>query len=250
MRCCLLAVCTAMTSLGAWAGADPALAEQPKAVIELFTSQGCSSCPPADELLAKLSRQPGTITLSLPVDYWDYLGWKDTLARPEFTARQRSYSAARGDLQVYTPQAIVNGSAHAVGSSQTDINAAQAASPAGALTVPVDVGASDAGLTITIGADPAGGQRAGRVMLMPYLKATAVDIRRGENAHRQVRYTNVVREIIDVAAWDGVGREYKISRARLPEADGYVAILQSGDSGTPGMILGASQFSDRSTAAN
>ena len=85
-----------------------ALAE-PRAVIELFTSQGCSSCPPADKLAGELSRDPSLIVMSLAVDYWDYLGWNDTLALPGHTNRQRAYSRTRGDREVYTPQVVVNG---------------------------------------------------------------------------------------------------------------------------------------------
>src|SRR5690349_11098694 len=94
----------------------------PKAVVELFTSQGCSSCPPADAFFLELSRRSDVISLSLPVDYWDYLGWKDTLAQPAFTARQRAYASARNDKQVYTPQAIVNGAKAVVGSDRNKID--------------------------------------------------------------------------------------------------------------------------------
>src|SRR5215468_7884684 len=89
---------------------------EPRAVIELFTSQGCSSCPPADKLLGELARDPSIVALSLPIDYWDYIGWKDTLAKPRHTARQRSYAKSRGDGEVYTPQVVINGVARAVGS--------------------------------------------------------------------------------------------------------------------------------------
>src|SRR5438105_9770472 len=89
-------------------GFSPAMSE-PRAVVELFTSQGCSSCPPADRLLGELARDPAIVALSLPIDYWDYLGWKDTLAKPDHTARQRGYARVRGDREVYTPQAVING---------------------------------------------------------------------------------------------------------------------------------------------
>src|SRR5215831_15615847 len=85
---------------------------EPRAVIELFTSQGCSSCPPADQLLGELTGDPSLVAVSVPVDYWDYLGWKDTLADPHNTARQKAYAHARGDGQVYTPQVVVNGAMH------------------------------------------------------------------------------------------------------------------------------------------
>src|ERR1700758_3970273 len=96
----------------------------PRAVVELFTSQGCSSCPPADKIIGELAKDPSVIALSLPIDYWDYLGWKDTLADSRFSARQKAYSRMRGDRDVYTPQAIVNGSVQAIGSDRTSIERA------------------------------------------------------------------------------------------------------------------------------
>ena len=92
--------------------------ETPKAVVELFTSQGCSSCPNADALLGKLANRDDVIALSLPVDYWDYLGWKDTLASPKFSERQRAYARTRGDGAIYTPQAVVNGLVHVNGADE------------------------------------------------------------------------------------------------------------------------------------
>jgi len=96
----------------------------PRAVVELFTSQGCSSCPPADKIIGELAKDPSVIALSLPIDYWDYLGWKDTLADSRFSARQRAYSQVRGDRNVYTPQAVVNGSLHVIGSDRDSIEGA------------------------------------------------------------------------------------------------------------------------------
>src|SRR5580693_7151049 len=112
---------------------------EPKALIELFTSQGCSSCPPADKLLGQLAMDPSLIAVSLPIDYWDYLGWKDTLADPRNSARQRAYSHARGDREVYTPQVVVNGSLHALGSDPDAIEQAILQSRKGgmALSLPV-----------------------------------------------------------------------------------------------------------------
>ena len=108
---------------GAVVRAEPA-ERQPKAVIELFTSQGCSSCPPADALFVELSKNPDLIALTLPVTYWDYLGWKDTLGKDSFAKRQKFYAKARGDGQVYTPQAVVNGASHVVGSDKIEIERA------------------------------------------------------------------------------------------------------------------------------
>src|SRR5438477_7336551 len=124
----------------------------PRAVVELFTSQGCSSCPPADKLVGELGSDPSLVALSLPIDYWDYLGWKDTLADPRHTARQKAYSKLRGDREVYTPQAVVNGSLHALGSDRSAIERAIAQSrqnPA-TLAVPVMLTVADGRLTITV----------------------------------------------------------------------------------------------------
>src|SRR5436189_2219533 len=101
----------------------PAHAE-PRAVVELFTSQGCSSCPPADKILGELAKDPSVIALSMPIDYWDYLGWKDTLADSRFSARQKAYSHMRGDRDVYKPQVTVNGAAHVIGSDRSRIEGA------------------------------------------------------------------------------------------------------------------------------
>src|SRR6202008_2975389 len=87
----------------------------PRAVVELFTSQGCSSCPPADKIIGELAKDPDVIALSMPIDYWDYLGWKDTLGDARFSARQKAYSQMRGHREVYTPQVVVNGSVHVGG---------------------------------------------------------------------------------------------------------------------------------------
>src|SRR6201995_1632922 len=138
-------------SISRWSGAlglcaivaviRPAHATDPRAVVELFTSQGCSSCPPADKLIGELSKDPSIIALSMPIDYWDYLGWKDTLADARFSARQKAYSHMRGDRDVYTPQAVVNGSVHVVGSDREGIEDAimRTEKSDGVMSVPVSM---------------------------------------------------------------------------------------------------------------
>src|SRR6202007_878750 len=96
----------------------------PRAVVELFTSQGCSSCPSADRVLGELAKDPSIIAMSMPIDYWDYLGWRDTVADARFSARQKAYSRMRGDREVYTPQAVINGSTHVIGSDRAGIEEA------------------------------------------------------------------------------------------------------------------------------
>lgn len=102
-------------------GAGPFTSSTINYVVELFTSQGCAYCPRADQWLAAIARAPDVVAVSLPVDYWDYIGWRDTLASPAFTARQKAYAAAHGEANVYTPQVIVNGLAGAAGGDRAEI---------------------------------------------------------------------------------------------------------------------------------
>src|SRR5215218_2495782 len=128
-----MAAITTYNSISRWSSAlgvcaiiavvRPAHAD-PRAVVELFTSQGCSSCPPADRIVGELAKDPNVIALSMPIDYWDYLGWKDTLADTRFSARQKAYSHMRGDRDLYTPQVVVNGSRHVIGSDRVGIEGA------------------------------------------------------------------------------------------------------------------------------
>jgi len=128
-----------------------AAAERMRAVIELFTSQGCSSCPPADRLLGEMAKDPTLIPLSLPIDYWDYLGWKDTLALAGHANRQRAYSRTLGSSGIYTPQAIINGSAQALGSDHAAIEQAIAKSraSAAALSLPLTLTIADGRVTVS-----------------------------------------------------------------------------------------------------
>src|ERR1700761_3360928 len=126
----------------------------PRAVVELFTSQGCSSCPPADKIIGELAKDPSVIAMSMPIDYWDYLGWKDTLADSRFSARQKAYSRARGDREVYTPQAIINGSVHVIGSDLAGIESAigATAKEADVMSVPVTMTQSGKQITVSVAA--------------------------------------------------------------------------------------------------
>ena len=129
-----------------------ARAAEPRALLELFTSQGCSSCPAADKLLGELAADPSLIALSVPIDYWDYLGWKDTLASPGDSARQRAYAHVRGDRQVYTPQMVINGATHALGSDRPAVDRAivQTDQKSGAMTLPVLLSKGAGGLNVRV----------------------------------------------------------------------------------------------------
>jgi hypothetical protein len=237
----ILSLAALLASLAA-AGPAPA-GEPPKAVVELFTSQGCSSCPPADRVLSELAREPGVIALSLPVDYWDYLGWKDTLASPAHSARQRAYSNARGDRQVFTPQMVVNGKVSCVGSDRAQIGRSITRVSAGRDQLPVRIDLAEAGPTLLIDIGRADPPAAGEVWVLPVARAREVAIGRGENRGRSVTYANVVRGMIRAGFWSGAAArlEMPLKKARAGEADSYVVLLQEGDQDKPGAILGAAK---------
>lgn len=214
----------------------------PRMVIELFTSQGCSSCPPADALLAEFAKQPDVIALSLPVDYWDYLGWKDTLASPVHTKRQKGYSIARGDRQVYTPQAVINGVMHVVGSNRYQIDKASmlARGREGALSVPVTLRRDDKRWILELAATP--NIASAQLLLMTVTKRCEIAIGRGENADKKVAYTNVVRAISPLGEWNGAAQSIAIEPSLLggEAVDGFVVLVQAiAAQGKPGAILGA-----------
>jgi len=213
-------------------------AEPVHRVIELFTSQGCSSCPPADRLAAKLASEPGTVLISLPVTYWDYLGWKDSFASPAFTERQKAYSKARGDMQVYTPQAVVNGVAHAVGSEPDSIDDAAKEGSRPAVSIAETVSGEELNIDVAAGTSGEGAQ----VWLIPVLSSANVAIGRGENAGAKVTYINIARGLKKLGDWDGAARNFAVSTADIRDtgADSAAVFLQAQKDGLPGAILGAS----------
>ena len=239
------AICTAsMTPL-------PASAGEPRAVIELFTSQGCSSCPAADKVLGELSRDPTLVTLSLPVDYWDYLGWKDTLALHGHSNRERAYADTRGDREVYTPQVVVNGIVHVLGSDKAAIEQAiaQTRQSAAPLTLPVTIAVADGKVSVNVPA--ANGENASaEVWLCPITGKAQVAIERGENRGHTLAYTNVVRRWVKLGDWSGKAETFSLPMAELADADfslrdidRVAVIVQSGVAAKPGLMLGAATVS-------
>lgn len=226
----LSAVCVAIAAV-------PAAAE-PRAVVELFTSQGCSSCPPADRLLGDLSSDPSLVALSLNIDYWDYLGWKDTLAKPRHTARQRGYAQARGDREVYTPQVVVNGAVHALGSDRGAIERAIAQSRrnAATLVLPVKLAVDAGKLTVSLPAGTA--QGTGEVWLCALAKAVPIAIGRGENSGNTVTYHNVVRHWIKLGDWTGAPLVFNLPASDI-DGEAVALIVQAGSPDSPGTMLGA-----------
>jgi hypothetical protein len=221
---------------------------QPRAVIELFTSQGCSSCPPADRLLAKLAGDPTLIAMSVHIDYWDYIGWKDTLADPRNAARQRAYAYARGDRKVYTPQVVVNGSLHALGSDWAGIEDAIAKSRnLGAMSLPsVRLTLADGRLEVAV-PDGAEERTAAEVWLWGLAKAVTVAIARGENKGRDITYHNVIRHGLKLGDWNGKADAWKVPLAALAGdgIDRAAVLVQSGRMDKPKTILGAALASIR-----
>jgi len=223
-----------------------AQAGEPRAVIELFTSQGCSSCPPADKLLGELSADPSLVALSVPIDYWDYLGWRDTLANSAHSARQRAYAHLRGDRQVYTPQAVVNGATHALGSDRAAIEhaIAQTDQKPGVMSLPVLL--SIGGNELRVKVDTAKSDHAsGEVWLCPLMKSVPVTIERGENRGRTITYHNVVRNWLKIGEWNGTEASWNVPLSEIAKSEGDAAavMVQEGTHDKPGIILGAAYYS-------
>jgi hypothetical protein len=210
--------------------APMAQAETRPVVVELFTSQGCSSCPPADAVLTELAARPDVIALGFHVDYWDRLGWKDPLSAPGSTERQNDYAARFGRREIYTPQLVVDGKRQLVGSHRAEVLlAVDQAKPEAAVQVTI---AAD-GKSVAIG----GGAGAGKVTLARFVKSRSTEIRRGENAGTQARDVNGVDQILTLGDWTGAPLGFAIDP---PDAEHGLAVLVQAEDGT---ILGAAALS-------
>lgn len=226
--------------------AHPALAREgklrcePIAVLELFTSQGCASCPPADKLLSELSKRDNLITLAYHVDYWDYIGWRDTFADAAFTKYQRDYAAAHKSERIYTPQLVINGTKDVVGSRKQQVQDALAQAK---LNLPIDLTTKDSMLNVKIAGNAK--FKDAVVWLVTYKSEASVDIKRGENSNRRLDYTQIVTSRQILGMWDAQSG----SEIRLPlvdvlrnHSDGAAIIVQQDENGLPGAIIGAASF--------
>ena len=224
---------------------QPRATVEPRAVIELFTSQGCSSCPPADKLIAEYAHDPSVIALSLAVDYWDYLGWKDTLALSGHSSRQRAYAKVRGDRKVYTPQAVIDGVVHALGSDKAAIERSirQTQEQSSPLLLPVKIERTGEKLTVTVAASKDEKGQA-EVWLCPITRSVPVSIGRGENSGHSITYTNVVRRWIKLGDWAGKAETFNIPVKDIQTTgiDSAAVMVQSGVSSAPKLMLGAAQI--------
>lgn len=190
-------------------------------VVELYTSQGCVACPPADALFGQLAAMNGVVALALHVDYWDYMGWTDVFGSPEHTARQKAYAGVFGSRTLYTPQIIVQGEdrmkGHDADAILADI-ARRQAQPAQA-TVNIERAGTTLILRMAPVADAVG---AADVQLVSYLPAQTVEIEKGDNAGRTVSYANIVTGWRTVGLWDGTA-PYELKVDDAPE--GSLAVV-------------------------
>lgn len=204
---------------------------KPLTVVELFTSQGCSSCPPADAFLQDLTKEDGILALSFHVDYWDYIGWKDPYSSPEATARQRAYAHSFKSRQVYTPQMVIDGRYGEVGSHRHKVRSkidtvrglekAEVAIDASGERIDIKVGDYGKPLAEKIG-----------VYLVLLDRKHETQVRRGENAGRYLENRNVVREVRWVGDWNGQATELSVEKAAVAGiGDRCAVILQSADMG-------------------
>jgi hypothetical protein len=216
--------------------------KRPLGVVELFTSQGCNSCPLADAIFADLVKRGDLVALAYHVDYWDYLGWQDTLATADNTQRQYDYAKSFGVHSVYTPQAVVNGRTHMRGSSRTEIADTIDKFDKSGEGMSVDIKVIRAGDSIVIDAGEGTGEDQGRVVLVHFNPAQLVTIERGENVGKTITYWNAVTAIQTVGMWHGAAARYELPASEVAKkgAGGCAVLLQAkGPNGLPGPILGA-----------
>ncbi len=226
------------------APAVPAMAGEvklnPKAVLELFTSQGCSSCPPADALLKSVAQRPDVIALAYHVDYWDYIGWTDTFDAKAYTDRQRAYAGAWGTSNIYTPQLVINGRMDVVGSRRNDVESAIGQA---SLAIPVSLRTDSDMLEVSIEGKP--GEPESAVWLVTFIDRAVVPVERGENAGQSLPYSQIVTGRHVLGMWDpatGAHLKLPISELLSSPSNGAVILMQGEKNGLPGPIMGAAAF--------
>jgi len=215
------------TSIGRWLVAAvwvcytaAAGAQSRPVVVELFTSQGCSSCPPAEAYLGRLSARPDVVALAFHVDYWDELGWRDRFGLAQSVQRQNVYARNLHRSSVYTPQIVIDGRFDTVGA---DGNAVAQALAGQRPSAPVSVSVHDADVLVDVGAQP---QTSGSdVLLVAYLRHALSAIGRGENAGRNLEEFNIVREVRNLGAWKGEPKAFRVPVTALPRDATDVAVL-------------------------
>jgi hypothetical protein len=223
----------------AWAGQTVLRATHP-IVVELFTSQGCSDCPAADRLVGELAKRKDVIALSLPITYWDMLGWKDTYATDANTQRQKSYAAAMSHSGIYTPQMIIDGRLDVVGNQRDRVLAALAARGSDGfaeMSVPISIGTASGRVEISIPAVKTKTKLFATIWVMRTLAQGSVNVEQGENRNHQLTYTNIVRDLQRAGEWNGEAMKIDLPMTLAKtKHDGVVVLLQARDYGP---VLGA-----------
>jgi hypothetical protein len=233
-----LFISAAIAVIFAIGGTSGTRAQAGPVVVELFTSQGCSSCPPADEYLGALAERDDVIALSLHVDYWDYLGWRDVFGAPAHTQRQRNYAAAMRERSIYTPQLVIQGSEHVVGSNIDLADKAILRQQAKAQPALVSLRIKDDLLVAEISpAEQSTLRLRGQVLMAWYSSAEEVEIQRGENRGRKLVHHNVVKGWSEMGSWSGA--KMTLTAPKPMGADGVVVMVQASDGGP---LLGAERL--------
>jgi len=225
----------AAMGMAGWLAIGAASAESP-VVVELFTSQGCSACPPADHILSELARRDDVIALGLHVDYWDYIGWADSFAQPGFTKRQKSYAAAAGERMVYTPQFVVGGGERIVGAKPMEVMQAVMDLSEAPPRIEVELG-REAGALLVSARRAIGETAPILVQLVRYRPSSSVVIDSGENAGHQLDYANVVTSWTLLGRWTGA-EDLALSAPLDGDLPGAVILQEEG----PGAILAAARL--------
>lgn len=238
IRLAFTTACLAI-SLSSAAGAGE-LRQSPKAVLELFTSQGCSSCPPADALLTELNERSDVIALAYHVDYWDYIGWPDTFGAAANSDHQRAYAESWGSSRIFTPQMVVNGTEGVAGSRRSEVGKAMGTAD---LELPVRLVYSGDMLEVSIAGQP--GLEEAMVWLVTFKDRAEVTIERGENEGKKLAYTQIVTGRQVLGMWDpasGAQMKLPLTEVLGEAADGAAILVQQEQNGLPGRIIGAASF--------
>jgi hypothetical protein len=215
-----------------------AFAEVRPTVIELYTAEGCSSCPPAEALLGTISDRSNVIALALHVDYWDGGGWVDRYALRAATQRQNQYARTLGRSSVVTPEFVIDGARDVEGTKESTIVDAAKETPNG---IPIALSIADARLRIALGAAAADGPC--EVTLFAYLPHTVEAIKKGENAGRKLDEFNIVRAVVRLDDWDGQAKNLDVPLAKLPPDATHMAVIVQRKG--PGHVVGAAQIALR-----
>ena len=223
-------------------GIQSAIAEHITAVVELFTSQGCSSCPPADKLMSELAKREDLVVLTYSVDYWDYLGWKDTFGSPKNTERQYAYTTVLGNEYPYTPQAVINGIYHEVGHKKQIIENLISKNK----TLPVDVNLTMEGeaFKVKIEGELPSNVENSTIYVASVLRNATVFIKRGENSNRELSYTNIIQNLQPIGMWDGSSQDimFPLREIHSHGADTFAILVQTSVNENLGQIIGAAFY--------